>query len=453
MKFLESLKGSQTLVFGAGVTGTAAADFLRDFGSEVHVIDEREENSKVVKSLDGISLSKQRMAVVSPGWRLDNPLVRSAREAGIEILSEIDFAWRVKNEIRPEQIWISLTGTNGKTTTVQMAEAMLLESGISAKACGNVGDTAIANVTASQYSHLIIELSSFQLSWSSAAKFKASALLNIAEDHIDWHGSFSEYAKAKFRISQMCETFIANFDDPEVNSGLGHINKPAITYTLNTPSQGQIGLVENLIVDRAFAKGDAEVIFELTDVRPAIPHNVSNAMAASGLALSVGARPESISSALRSFNLDHHRLEVVFEKDGVKWVDDSKATNPHAAKAALFSQEKAIWIAGGLAKGADMEELVKSTSNRIKSAILIGTDAPIIAAALSEYAPQIPVKILNLGKTGIELMREVVRLANAQAITGDTVLLAPACASMDQFKDYADRGECFAKAIKEALHV
>jgi UDP-N-acetylmuramoylalanine--D-glutamate ligase len=251
----------------------------------------------------------------------------------------------------------------------------------------------------------------------------------------------------------MCETFIANFDDPEVNSGLGHIHKPAITYTLNTPSQGQIGLVENLIVDRAFAKGDAEVIFELTDVRPAIPHNVSNAMAASGLALSVGARPESISSALRSFNLDHHRLEVVFEKDGVKWVDDSKATNPHAAKAALFSQEKAIWIAGGLAKGADMEELVKSTSNRIKSAILIGTDAPIIAAALSEYAPQIPVKILNLGKTGIELMREVVRLANAQAITGDTVLLAPACASMDQFKDYADRGECFAKAIKEALHV
>jgi len=453
MKFLESLKGSQTLIFGAGVTGTAAAEFLRDAGSKVHVIDEKEESAEVIRSLEKISLAEQRFAVVSPGWRPDNPLVRSARGAGIEILSEIDFAWRIKNEVNPGQIWVSLTGTNGKTTAVQMAEAMLKASGIDAKACGNVGDTAIANVAGSKHTHLILELSSFQLSWSEEAKFKASALLNIAEDHIDWHGSFAEYAKAKFKIAKICEIFIANSDDSVVKTGLGNLDRSAITYTLNTPAQGQIGLVEELIVDRAFATGDAEVIFELQDVKPAIPHNVSNAMAASGLALSVGAKPAAISSSLKSFHLDHHRLEVVFEKEGVRWIDDSKATNPHAAKAALYSQESAIWIAGGLAKGADMNELVKSTSKRIKSAILIGTDAPLIEAALRKYAPQIPIETLSLGKTGMELMREVVHLANHQAASGDTVLLAPACASMDQFKDYADRGQCFANAVKEALDV
>lgn len=453
MKFLESLKGSQTLVFGAGVTGTAAAEFLKSSGSKVNVIDEKEVTADVSKSLDKISLSAQKLAVVSPGWRLDNPLVSSAREAGIEILSEIDFAWRVKNEVRPEQIWLSLTGTNGKTTTVQMAEAMLKASGIDAKACGNVGDTAIANVVGSKHSHLILELSSFQLSWSQEAKFKASALLNIAEDHIDWHGSFAEYAKAKFRIAGMSQTFIANIDDHVVKSGLGNIDIPTITYTLSTPSLGQIGLVEELIVDRAFATGDAEVIFELQDIKPAIPHNVSNAMAAAGLALSVGVKPQSISSALKSFQLDSHRLEVVAEKDGIKWIDDSKATNPHAAKAALFSQEKAIWIAGGLAKGADMDDLIRSASERLKSVILIGTDAAFISAALTKYAPQIPVEILDMEKSGIELMRDVVRIAHNQATSGDTVLLAPACASMDQFKDYSDRGRCFALAVKEVLHV
>ena len=453
MKFLESLKGSQTLVFGAGVTGTAATEFLKDAGSMVQVIDEREEVGSAIRSVERISLSEQRLAIVSPGWRLDNPLVRSVREAGIEVLSEIDFAWRVKNEVRPKQIWLSLTGTNGKTTTVQMAEAMLRASEIDAKACGNVGDTAIANVAGSEYSHLILELSSFQLSWSHEATFKASALLNIAEDHIDWHGSFAEYAKAKFRIANMCETFIANFDDTTVKSGLNNLHKQVVTYTLGTPALGQIGLVEELIVDRAFAKGDAEVIFELQDVKPAIPHNVANAMAASGLALSVGVKHEAISSSLKTFHLDHHRLEVVVEKDGVKWIDDSKATNPHAAKAALFSQERAIWIAGGLAKGADMDDLIKSTSSRIKSAILIGTDAPLIAAALQKYAPNVPFETINLGKTGMELMREVVRVAKHQTASGDTVLLAPACASMDQFKDYADRGQCFASAVKEALYV
>jgi len=209
--------------------------------------------------------------------------------------------------------------------------------------------------------------------------------------------------------------------------------------------------VENLVVDRAFIADEAEALFELGDIKPAVPHNVLNAMAAAGLAHSVGASAESITSAVKKFRLDHHRLEVVAEKDGITWIDDSKATNPHAAIAALQSQLSSIWIAGGLAKGASMDDLVERCKSRIKAAILIGADAPLIETALRKYAPEIPVASIDPGLKGLEVMRQVVALAHIQARTGDVVLLAPACASMDQFKNYAERGDFFATAVKEKI--
>jgi UDP-N-acetylmuramoylalanine--D-glutamate ligase len=154
---------------------------------------------------------------------------------------------------------------------------------------------------------------------------------------------------------------------------------------------------------------------------------------------------------MKKFVLDHHRLEVVAVHDGVTWIDDSKATNPHAAIAALHSQIRSIWIAGGLAKGAEMQELVERCHSRIKSAILIGTDAPKIEAALRSGAPHISISRVDGSLSGLQLMRRVVELAAEQAEEGDTVLLAPACASMDQFKNYAERGELFAQAVKEKL--
>lgn len=452
MSFLRSLQGSEVLVFGSGVTGSDVARFLKKHGARVTQVDEKGDGVEIRRDLKQIELSRQSLGIVSPGWRLDNPLISEARSAGISIISEIDLAWRVKEEVYPNQIWLALTGTNGKTTTVQMCEAMLNESGISAKACGNVGDTAIGCVADSESAVLILELSSFQLSWSNEARFRAAAILNIAEDHIDWHGSFSAYADAKFRIADMSEKLIANLDDHTIEDGVTKVSIPVIAYTLNSPVMGQIGLVENLIVDRAFPAGDAEVLFELADIDPAIPHNVSNAMAAAALALIGGADYSAIATALRKFKLDKHRLELIADKDGIKWVDDSKATNPHAARAALNSATSSIWIAGGLAKGADMENLISSCAGRIKSAILIGSDAEIIAAAMAKFAPQIPIFRIANNKSGIELMREVVAIAQKDAKPGDTVLLAPACASMDQFKDYADRGESFATAVKEAIH-
>ena len=450
VSFLGSLANKPILVFGAGVTGSSTRNFLLKAGARVEVIDEQLETG-ALNSLANLELSDFELAVVSPGWRIEHPLIQAVRDANIELLSEIDLAWRISRELRPDQRWLGITGTNGKTTTVQMTEAILIESGLNARACGNVGETVIETISDSDAEVLVVELSSFQLAWSQEAHFSAGVILNIADDHLDWHGSFDGYASAKFKLANMSDLLIANLDDPAINRRLGDVAKRLVTFSLQTPAPHQIGLVENLIVDRAFVTGEAEVLFELSDISPAVPHNVSNAMAAAALARSIGVEPTSISNALNKFKLDHHRLETVLIHDGITWIDDSKATNPHAALAALRSQIKSIWIAGGLAKGADMTELARSAGSRIKSAILIGTDANLIANALRNEAAH--VKIIEVGEgSGAELMGRVVDIALREATSGDTVLLAPACASMDQFKNYAERGDLFAAAVKERLN-
>ena len=449
--FLGGLKGAQTLVFGAGVTGAPTIEYLTSQGSVVHILDENLEIPNVLRSLEGINLSHIYCAVVSPGWHIDHPLIEEARQNGVKVISEIDLAWRVKLETAPDQRWLALTGTNGKTTTVQMAEAMLRESGIDATACGNVGFTAIEAVTQTTSQILILELSSFQLEWSNEAHFEAVAILNIAEDHIDWHKTFEKYAEAKLRITENAHSVILNGQDAEIVKRAKSIVHPIVWFSLDTPAPHQIGLVENLIVDRAFISDEAEVLFELADIKPAAPHNVLNAMAAAGLARSVGASSDAITNAMKKFKLDHHRLEVIAEKDGITWIDDSKATNPHAAVAALQSHMSSIWIAGGLAKGASMDELVERCKGRIKAAIVIGKDGPIIEAALRKHAPEIQIASIDPAIRGIEVMRRAVSLAHLQARPGDVVLLAPACASMDQFKNYAERGELFTQAVKEKI--
>jgi UDP-N-acetylmuramoylalanine--D-glutamate ligase len=450
VSFIESLRGRSILIFGAGVTGEAVAKFLNSAGAETEIIDERRIENAEAFQLDS-HLSGVTLAVVSPGWLLDHKLIEQTRARQVEVISEIDLAWRVKKELRPEQVWLALTGTNGKTTTVQMAEAIFREFGALARACGNVGDTVIDAVVDFDLDFLILELSSFQLAWSDEARFKSGAVLNIAEDHLDWHGDFQRYAAAKMKLANMSEVFIANQDDGEIRKSLGEVPVRLFTYTLATPAPHQVGLVENLIVDRAFVSGDAEVLFELADLQNPVPHNVSNAMAASALARSVGVDSASIARALRNFKLDHHRLEEIYESNGVRWVNDSKATNPHAALAAIKSQLRVIWIAGGLSKGADMNELVAQAKSRIKAAILIGTDAPKIEAALKAHAPEIPIINIEKSSSGSDVIKAAVGAAIKLAENGDTVLLAPACASMDQFKNYAERGDLFTAAVR-ALH-
>jgi len=304
-----------------------------------------------------------------------------------------------------------------------------------------------------QYEVLALELSSFQIAWSHLPQFEASAVLNIAEDHIDWHGSFDEYANEKMRLIELSDCVVLNADDVEISIRSTAFTGRKIFYSLETPAPGELGLVEELLVDRAFGAdpSSAEVIAELLDIKPQVPHNVSNALAAAGLALALGTAHSDIKAGLASFTLDHHRLELVVESDGVSWINDSKATNPHAAIAGILSHTSVVWIAGGLAKGASMTELVKRAAPRLKAVILIGSDRELIAQALSLHAPHIPIVRCDGNGDSVALMSEVVRSAKDLARPGDVVLLAPACASMDQFDSYAHRGDLFAQAVREQI--
>ena len=451
MSYVAELKTKNILIVGGGTTGKSLANYLDSLGAEFDVFDEKDSTIAGIETLTDISdYSIYDLAIVSPGWRLDHLVITNLKSNGIEIISEIDFAWMLKSEINPDQTWLAVTGTNGKTTTIQMLESILIAAGVSGIACGNVGTTVVEAVTnPKKFDVLALELSSFQISWSSLPQFEAVAILNIAQDHIDWHGSFDEYANAKMKLLTQTKVAVLNLNDPEVilrgASWSGH----KVFFGFDTPQAGEIGLVEELLIDRAFVSSpeSAEVIAELTDVKPAVPHNVSNAMAAAGLALAIGIAHPLVKSGIAKFELDKHRLQTLLTKDGVTWVNDSKATNPHAATASLLSHLSNIWIAGGLAKGAKMDDLVRRTASRIKAAIIIGKDGEEIASALEKFAPE--VKIFRMPKTDgpEDLMDQVVACARDIAELGDTVLLAPACASMDQFTSYAHRGDLFALSV------
>jgi UDP-N-acetylmuramoylalanine--D-glutamate ligase len=371
-------------------------------------------------------------------------------------MNEIDLAWSLRAELAPTQRWIALTGTNGKTSTVELTAAMLREGGISAVACGNVGTTVLESVeSAENYQVLVLELSSFQLHWLREATFVAAAILNIAADHVDWHGSFESYAEAKMSILDRASTGVFNAGDPEVLVRATNWQGRKVFFSLETPGLGELGVVEDLLVDRAFVVDphEAFILADVIDVFPTVPHSVSNALAAAGLARTIGVDHQSIQRAIRNFKPGSHRIETILVRDEITWIDDSKATNPHAAAASLLGTLSAIWIAGGLAKGAQMDQLVERCKSRIKTAILIGTDRELIAAELRLQVPNVEIIYIDAdsayvkGGASNSLMEAVVSAARSRASAGDTVLLAPACASMDQFISYADRGDRFAAAV------
>jgi len=410
------------LILGAGVTGSAVAHALKGRGGIATITDDNA--SEAIKPED-VDLANFDAAVISPGWRQDHPLVKNVLASKLQILNEIDLAWQIRTEFSPGQKWLALTGTNGKTTTVEMAAKILQTAGLKAVACGNVGDTVIEAVDRKDpYDYLVLELSSFQLHWAKQAQFVSAAILNIADDHLDWHGTFDAYADAKFSILDRAEIAVLNADDQEVVTRANRFTGRKVFFSLDTPAPGEIGVVEELLVDRAFVTDpmEAAMICELQDITPTVPHNVSNALAAAALARTVGVSHENIQKALQEFKPGRHRIETVFESDSVSWVNDSKATNPHAASASLMSNLSVVWIAGGLAKGADMNSLVTRCKGRIKAA---GDSNSLMEAVVAEAAKLVA--------------------------PGDAVLMAPACASMDQFISYADRGDRFAAAVRKVV--
>ena len=446
MSFVTELSGKSCLVIGAGVTGRAVHEALLKFGALSKIFDEKVsgKNDVINELPKGIEL-----AIVSPGWKMDHPAILNLKSAGTKVIGEIDFAWQVKQVLAPNQKWIALTGTNGKTTTIKMIESIFQAAKVNGVACGNVGQTVIASVCAEKpFDYLAIELSSFQIQWSELPRYQSVAILNIAEDHIDWHGSFEDYVAAKLKLLKQADKSFVNKSDPELVKRVG--KETVIWFSLETPNPNELGLVENLLIDRTFSPtpSQANEIAELVDITPTAPHNVLNALAASALVLSIGINYEAIKLGLRNFSPDHHRMELVLSKNEINWIDDSKATNPHAAAASLLSYFQIIWIAGGLAKGASMDELVSRCAKRIKSVILIGQDRELISGAFAKFSPATEIIRVDQSTDSKQLMNDVVMQAIKLAKPGDTVLLAPACASMDQFDSYVERGQLFAQAVK-----
>jgi UDP-N-acetylmuramoylalanine--D-glutamate ligase len=456
-------------VTGLGVSGFAAADALLRLGSRVVVVDDRDdgpvaERAQVLELLgadvrlgSGAStvLSPGRdLVVTSPGWRPDAPVLVAAAAAGVPVWGEVELAWRLRSLDHPAP-WLVVTGTNGKTTTVRMLTSMLLAAGKRAVAAGNVGTPLVEVVLAEPpYDVVAVEVSSFQLHWTHSMRPLAAAVLNVAPDHVDWHGSLESYAADKGRVYENAEiACVYNVSDPgterlveaaDVQEGCR-----AIGFTLGAPAPSMLGVVDDVLVDRAFIQDRQQRAAELAsvhDVVPFAPHNVANALAAAALARAYGVPARAVRDGLRSFRPDGHRIAEVGRVQGVTYVDDSKATNPHAAAASLATYDRVVWIAGGLAKGADFDDLVRRSAGRLRAAVLLGQDRMAIAQALARHAPEVPV--VDVASTDTGVMDEVVRAAAGLAAPGDTVLLAPACASMDLFRDYAARGDAFAEAVR-----
>jgi UDP-N-acetylmuramoylalanine--D-glutamate ligase len=329
---------------------------------------------------------------------------------------------------------------------VRMLESILRASGQRALAVGNVGVSIVdAVLSAEPHDVLAVELSSFQLHWSSTIAARAGALLNIAPDHLDWHGSMQAYTEAKTRVWRG-DVAIGNADDPAVADLLAASAAPMrIGFTSREPAGGQFGMRDGILVDHAYGSGPVTLV-PAADIHPAGRHNIANALAAAALARSHGASAVDVARGLRAFVPDPHRNQFVLERAGVAYVDDSKATNPHAALASITAYRRVVWIAGGQLKDAPVDELVAAVADRLAGVVLLGADRAMIAAALRRHAPDVPV--IDVSRADDGAMTEVTRTAAGLARPGDTVLLAPAAASYDMFTGYAARGAAFEAAVR-----
>ncbi|MDO4784332.1 MAG: UDP-N-acetylmuramoyl-L-alanine--D-glutamate ligase [Propionibacteriaceae bacterium] len=461
------------VVAGLGVSGFAAADGLLSLGANVCVLDESEaaaDKATLLELLDAeVRLGPGSTAelpagcdlvVTSPGWMPGAPLLAQAAARGIPIWGETELAWRM---MHPDRVvpWLGITGTNGKTTTTQMTESILRAAGLRTTAVGNIGRPIVeAVLDEAGYDVLAVELSSFQLHYQHTVQLHSAAVLNLHDDHLEWYagiGGFDAYAADKARVYAGCRhAAVYNVaehatermvEDADVTEGCR-----AIGFTLGVPGPSMLGVVDDLLVDRAFVEQRQTSALELakiSDVQPHAPHNVENALAAAALTRSFGVRAADVAAGLRNLQLAGHRIQQVAESGGVRWINDSKATNPHAANSSMKAFESIVWIAGGQAKGTTFDDLVAAHASKLRAAILIGTDRHLVAEALSQHAPEVPLVVVD--DTDDEVMTTVVRHAARFARPGDVVLLAPGCASLDMFSSYGDRGDRFASAVESLL--
>jgi UDP-N-acetylmuramoylalanine--D-glutamate ligase len=464
--------GARVLVTGAGITGRSVSAALEPTGVRLTICDDDPlalqrliTPASVVTTAEAVeAIADYVLVVTSPGFPPTAPVLAAAAAAGVPIWGDVELAWRLDAAgwFGAPKRWLVVTGTNGKTTTTSMLHAMLVAAGRRAVLCGNIGNPVI-DMLSEPAELLAVELSSFQLHWAPSLRPEAGAVLNVAEDHLDWHGSMAAYAADKARALNG-RVAVVGLDDPVAAGLLEHAAAPVrVGFRLGEPAAGELGIRDGVLLDRAFsgAAGDGLALADTAAIPVPGPVGVLDALAAAALARAVDVPAGAIADALASFHVGPHRAEVIAEVDGVTYVDDSKATNPHAAHASIAAYPRVVWIAGGLLKGASVDDLVREVADRLVGAVLIGRDRALMADALSRHAPDVPVVEVVTGEDSevpetdepdvtyvTRLMTDVVAAARGLARHGDTVLLAPAGASFDQFSGYAERGDAFAAAVR-----
>ncbi|HXH32887.1 MAG TPA: UDP-N-acetylmuramoyl-L-alanine--D-glutamate ligase [Plantibacter sp.] len=473
-------RGLRVAVLGLGMTGFSVADTLTELGAEVLVLagtaaDERADLVRVIGATllqhdlstvpDELVAFEPELMVVSPGFHPDHPVVAWAQRSSVPVWGDIELAWRVRDKVGVPAEWICITGTNGKTTTVQLTASMLVEAGFRAAPCGNIGVPVLDAVRDPQgFDFFVVELSSYQLhtlglqGGRSIVSPLASVCLNVADDHLDWHGSAEAYRAAKAVVYENTRVAcvynradaatMTMVEEAEVVDGAR-----AVGFGLDVPGPSDFGVVDGILVDRAFLDDRRTSALEITTVADlalrglSAPHIVANILAAAALARAAGVSVQAVHDTLTAFGLDAHRIQLVARSLEVEWIDDSKATNPHAADASLAAYRSVVWIVGGLLKGVSIDRLVERHADHLRGAIVIGADRAEVLEAFARHAPTLTVIEVTEAETEL-VMPEAVRRAAEIAQAGDTVLLAPAAASMDQFTDYGHRGRLFQAAVE-----
>jgi UDP-N-acetylmuramoylalanine--D-glutamate ligase len=432
------------LLVGLGATGVSCARHLLRLGQAVRVLDSRAEppglaalgalrealdlrlGSFDVAALDGVT-----EVVVSPGVSLDEPLLVEARRRGLALLGDIEIFARVA----PAPV-AAITGSNGKSTVTSLLAALATAGGLTVRAGANLGTPALDLLEGEVPDLFVLELSSFQLETTDSLRPRAACVLNITPDHIDRHGSLERYVAAKARILSGAQTVVLNREDRLVMA-MWDGRTPCIRFGLDAPGAGDYGLVESE-TGPVLARGDQRLL-PAARLKLRGRHNFANALAALAMAEALGLQPAGLLDALAAFPGLPHRAEWVAEHGGVTWINDSKGTNVGAAVAAILGMDgPVVLIAGGDGKGADFQPLAEAARGRVRVAVLLGRDAALIERALARVCPTVRV-------AGIEAaVAEAAQLAEP----GDTVLLSPACASTDMYRDYTERGSRFAAAAR-----
>ncbi|OBK29621.1 UDP-N-acetylmuramoylalanine--D-glutamate ligase [Mycobacterium asiaticum] len=475
--------GAPVLIAGARVTGRAVLAALTGYGATPTLCDDdpamlapyAETGVLTVDPATAINqIADYALVVTSPGFQPTTPVLAAAVAAGVPIWGDVELAWRLDaaGHYGPPRRWLVVTGTNGKTTTTSMLHDMLIAGGLRSLLCGNIGDP-ILDVLGQPADVLAVELSSFQLYWAPSLLPEAGAVLNIAEDHLDWHHTMADYTAAKARVLTG-RVAVVGLDDTRAAALRDTAPAPVrVGFRLGEPAPGELGVRDGRLVDRAFAE-DLPLL-PATSIPVPGPVGVLDALAAAALARAVDVPADAIARAVAAFRPGRHRSEVIAVADGVTYVDDSKATNPHAAEASVLAYERVVWLAGGLLKGASVDAEVARIAPRLVAAVLFGRDRAEVAEALSRHAPDVPVVQVVTGEdiemhaTGVVSVADVTQVDNAEAAIGtrvmtaavaaardmakpgDTVLLAPAGASFDQFTGYGARGDAFAAAVRAAV--